>query len=133
MPVVWGYYAQSRPVPLPSARPQSHFGIEFLYVVAGKLLIRITDEDHNLAAGDSPYFDSTVPRSCRSGSPRTIPILCPESEKSTSRTLPGMRRLGPVDAVSSALRALPVQAVPDKNAAAAMKNDRLSTWCAGCD
>lgn len=42
-------------------RLHQHPGGEFLYVLNGTLSIRIGEEDQLLAAGDSVYFDSTVP------------------------------------------------------------------------
>jgi len=64
------YYAQFLPVPASSARPHAHPGIEFLYVMAGTLLLQIGDLDHALKAGDAVYFDSTVHHSYRSGTRR---------------------------------------------------------------
>ncbi len=43
-----------------------HTGVEFLYVLHGKLDLTIGFEMHSLDAGDSIYFDSTV----RPGYPR---------------------------------------------------------------
>ncbi len=37
-----------------------HAGVEFLYVLRGKLDLTIGSDVHNLDAGDSIYFDSTV-------------------------------------------------------------------------
>ncbi len=42
-----------------------HDGWEFLYVVEGKLEIRIHAASHQLAAGDSLYFDASEPHSYR--------------------------------------------------------------------
>jgi transcriptional regulator with XRE-family HTH domain len=69
------YYAQFLPVPASSARPHAHPGIEFLYVIAGKLVLQMSDEPHILATGDAVYFDSTVMHSYRSGTPRTSTAL----------------------------------------------------------
>lgn len=38
-----------------------HAGAEFLYVLEGDLLITVGAEVHELAVGDSMYFDSSVP------------------------------------------------------------------------
>lgn len=62
------YYAEFLPVP--AARPHAHPGIEFVYVVAGKLMLRVGDSEHALGAGDAVYFESTIPHSYRSGSAR---------------------------------------------------------------
>lgn len=37
-----------------------HAGVEFLYIVRGKLELTIDSDVHSLHAGDSIYFDSTV-------------------------------------------------------------------------
>jgi len=69
------YYVQFLPVPASSARPHAHPGIEFIYVVAGKLLLRVSDEEHALAAGDAVYFDASVQHSYRSGPRRGTTAL----------------------------------------------------------
>ncbi len=38
-----------------------HDGIEFIHVLSGKLALTLRDEETVLEAGDSVYFDSTVP------------------------------------------------------------------------
>jgi transcriptional regulator with XRE-family HTH domain len=65
------YYARFLPVPAASVRPHAHPGIEFLYVIAGKLVLRMSDEEHTLGPGDAVYFDSTVVHSYRSGTRRS--------------------------------------------------------------
>lgn len=42
-----------------------HPGVEFLYVIKGKLVVTIADEDAELDAGDAIYFDSSAPHSYR--------------------------------------------------------------------
>jgi quercetin dioxygenase-like cupin family protein len=69
------YYAQFLPVPASSARPHAHLGIEFLYVIAEKLVLQMSDEPHILATGDAVYFDSTIKHSYRSGTRRTSTAL----------------------------------------------------------
>lgn len=64
------YYAQFLQVPASSIRPHAHPGIEFVYMVAGKLLLRVGDAEHVLASGDAVYFDSTVPHSYCGGTRR---------------------------------------------------------------
>jgi transcriptional regulator with XRE-family HTH domain len=44
----------------------AHEGAEFLHVLEGTLIIRYADEDHELKAGDSVYFDSGQPHAYRS-------------------------------------------------------------------
>ncbi len=46
-------------------RPHVHPGVELLYVVKGTLVVQLGDEQHTLGAGDSMYFDSTVPHTYR--------------------------------------------------------------------
>jgi transcriptional regulator with XRE-family HTH domain len=64
------YYAQFLPIPASSARSHAHPGVEFVYVIAGKLLIQASGAEHILSAGDALYFDSTLPHSYRSGTRR---------------------------------------------------------------
>lgn len=47
------------------ARRHHHPGAEFLYVVSGKLAVMVGDDEHELAAGDSMYFDASVPHAYR--------------------------------------------------------------------
>ena len=42
-----------------------HDGAEFLHVVEGSLALRIDGEEHELAAGDSVYFDGSEPHAYR--------------------------------------------------------------------
>ena len=60
------YYADFQPVAAEKARPHQHSGVEFLYVLKGRLALRVANEDHLLDAGDSVYFNSTRPHSYRS-------------------------------------------------------------------
>ena len=46
-------------------RLHSHPGVEILYVLQGTLQVRVAEEDHVLHAGDSIYFDSTIPHGYR--------------------------------------------------------------------
>jgi len=43
------YYAQFLPVPVSSARPHAHPGIEFLYAITGKLVLQVSDEPQRAA------------------------------------------------------------------------------------
>lgn len=53
-----------------------HPGIEFLYVLSGRLELRIGDRQHELSAGDAVYFDCTVPHGYRKlGSRHTQAIV----------------------------------------------------------
>ena len=60
-----GYVAFFREVDPGKAKPHAHPGAELIYVVRGRLTVRILDEDRLLEAGDSIYFDSTAPHSYR--------------------------------------------------------------------
>lgn len=50
-----------------SGADQEHYheGAEFLYVLEGRLQLRLQGEDHLLKAGDSVYFDASEPHSYR--------------------------------------------------------------------
>ncbi len=70
------YFAEFEPVEPGAIRPHHHPGIEFLYVLSGRLDMRVGDAEHHLMEGDSMYFDSTVPHSyCRAGSKRTTALV----------------------------------------------------------
>jgi transcriptional regulator with XRE-family HTH domain len=59
------YYAEFFPVPEDKLRPHDHPGAEFIYLLQGTLAINITSADHVLEAGDSLYFDSSLPHAYR--------------------------------------------------------------------
>ena len=59
------YLAEFLPVAAGKPRRHDHAGGEFLYVLNGTLELEIGDEQHELHAGDSIYFDSTVPHTYR--------------------------------------------------------------------
>jgi transcriptional regulator with XRE-family HTH domain len=59
------YYADFQPIAPEKARIHFHSGVEFLYLINGDLCLKIGNEEHNLEAGDSVYFDSSVPHSYR--------------------------------------------------------------------
>lgn len=59
------YYAEFPAVPVDRLRTHAHPGGEFLYVLQGTVTVRIDGDDHTLEAGDSMYFDCTVPHSYR--------------------------------------------------------------------
>lgn len=59
-----------------SSRLHEHPGIEFLYVLSGRLELRAGEEKYELAEGDSIYFDSGVPHGyARIGSKRTTALV----------------------------------------------------------
>jgi transcriptional regulator with XRE-family HTH domain len=59
------YLAEFLPAGREGARPHQHPGVEFLYVLTGTLGVHIADSEHVLDAGDSLYFDSSVPHAYR--------------------------------------------------------------------
>lgn len=69
------YYAEFEPLPAGKARPHQHPGVEFLYVLKGKLALRVADEDQLLDEGDSVYFNSTRPHSYRRIGSKTCAAL----------------------------------------------------------
>lgn len=64
------YYAEFLPVTPDKLRPHSHPGVEFIYVIQGALHVHMEGAEHALDAGDSMYFDSTVPHAYRRGGTR---------------------------------------------------------------
>jgi transcriptional regulator with XRE-family HTH domain len=70
------YYAEFRPVPTDKLRWHDHPGGEFLYVLRGRLTIHVAEEEVSLDAGDSIYFDPSVPHAYRrSGSARCAAVV----------------------------------------------------------
>lgn len=63
--VMSGYLADFEELAPEDAQPHVHEGFEILYLTSGKLAIRIGREEHELAQGDSIYFDASVPHSYR--------------------------------------------------------------------
>jgi transcriptional regulator with XRE-family HTH domain len=59
------YYVEFESIPKGRERRHRHTGAEFLYVVTGRLAITVGDDEHELAAGDSMYFDPAVPHAYR--------------------------------------------------------------------
>jgi len=55
------YYAEFQPLAPAKVRPHQHVGVEFIYVIHGKLGLRIGDEENVLDKEDSVYFDSNLP------------------------------------------------------------------------
>ena len=69
------YYAEFFPVAPDKLRPHDHPGVEFLYTMQGTLSVHIDGEEHALEAGDSIYFDSSVPHAYRRSGGRTCSAL----------------------------------------------------------
>lgn len=59
------YYAEFFPVTPDGLRPHAHPGVEFIYALAGRLSVHVDGDEHVLEAGDSMYFDSSVPHAYR--------------------------------------------------------------------
>ncbi len=59
------YYADFFPVSRAAQRLHEHAGVELIYALQGTLSVYIGGEEHELAAGDSMYFDSSVPHGYR--------------------------------------------------------------------
>lgn len=55
------YLAEFRTVPTSQLHLHQHSGVEFIYVVRGKLALKIGAEEETLDSGDSLYFDSQFP------------------------------------------------------------------------
>jgi transcriptional regulator with XRE-family HTH domain len=69
------YYAEFFPVTPAGVEPHAHPGVEFIYALAGTLSIHIDGEEHALDAGDSMYFDSSLPHGYRRSGGRTCSAL----------------------------------------------------------
>src|SRR3954470_6314495 len=59
------YFVEFEEVAADRIKRHHHSGAEVIYVLAGRLLLAINDTEHQLAAGDSVYFDSSAPHSYR--------------------------------------------------------------------
>lgn len=59
------YLAEFEPIAEEKLKPHQHPGSEFLHVMKGKLGLRIGMDDYELDAGDSIYFDPSVPHMYR--------------------------------------------------------------------
>lgn len=64
------YLAEFHKLAAEKVRPHQHPGVELLYLISGKLEIRIDSRTEVLETGDSIYFDSSVLHSYRRLSPR---------------------------------------------------------------
>ena len=69
------YYAEFLPVARESIRLHDHQGVEFIYMLQGSLSVQIGGDEHPLGAGDSMYFDSSVPHGYRRSSGRTCSAI----------------------------------------------------------
>jgi transcriptional regulator with XRE-family HTH domain len=64
-PKLNAYIAEFCPVPEKNARPHQHAGAELIYILRGRMGIKIGGTEHVLGPGDSMYFDSSIPHSYR--------------------------------------------------------------------
>lgn len=70
------YLADFEPGEEDQGHLHEHAGIEFLYVLSGKLELRTGEDKHELGEGDAIYFDSTVMHGYRRiGSKRTTALV----------------------------------------------------------
>jgi len=70
------FYAEFFNVPIERLRPHAHPGGEFIYALQGSLEVYIEGVAHVIDAGDSIYFDSSVPHAyTRRGSRRSSAIV----------------------------------------------------------
>lgn len=70
------YYAEFDALEGSQARLHQHAGIEFLYVMSGRLALSIGGDEPELGEGDAIYFDSSVPHGyCKVGTRRTTALV----------------------------------------------------------
>ena len=55
------YYADFLPMARDKVRLHTHAGVEFIYILKGRLNVHIDGQEHALESGDSMYFDSGLP------------------------------------------------------------------------
>ena len=69
------FFAEFLPVAPADLRPHTHPGVEFIYAFTGTLNVHICGEEHSLDAGDSMYFDSSLPHGYRRTGRRTCSAI----------------------------------------------------------
>ncbi len=75
------YFAEFEAIEPAQSRFHEHQGVEFLYVLSGRLELRTGETVHELAEGDAVYFDCTVPHAYRRiGSKRTTALVTTVSQ-----------------------------------------------------
>jgi len=62
------FLAEFQPVAADKQRTHQHAGVEFLYMIRGKIDLVIGSDTHTLDTGDAIYFDSSVRHSYRRAS-----------------------------------------------------------------
>ena len=74
--VLHSFLAEFEPITPQQCRPHEHAGIEFLYVLSGKLELRFSEQQHELGEGDAVYFDSSASHAYRrAGAKRTTALV----------------------------------------------------------
>jgi transcriptional regulator with XRE-family HTH domain len=74
------YYAEFFPVAPDRLRPHAHPGVEFIYTIQGALSVHRDGDEHELHAGDSMYFDSSVPHAYRRSGGRSCTAVVVTSQ-----------------------------------------------------
>ena len=69
------YYAEFPSAASEKQQVHDHAGVEFIYMLEGTLALRIGEDLYELEAGDSMYFDATVPHSYRRAAGRTCAAI----------------------------------------------------------
>lgn len=82
------YFAEFEPVEAEPSRLHEHPGIEFLYLLSGRLELRMGEDKHELAEGDAIYFDCTVPHGYRRTGPKRTAALVVTTEIAKVPRLP---------------------------------------------
>ena len=76
------YLAEFESIEMKDNRFHEHPGIEFLYVISGKLELHTQGAKHELSEGDAIYFDSTAPHCYRkAGVKRTTALVVTTESK----------------------------------------------------
>jgi transcriptional regulator with XRE-family HTH domain len=70
------YLAEFKPITPEQSHMHEHPGIEFMYILSGRLELHAGEDSHELAEGDAIYFDSTVSHGYRRiGAKRTTALV----------------------------------------------------------
>jgi transcriptional regulator with XRE-family HTH domain len=69
------YHADFFPVSRAALRLHEHPGVELIYTLQGTLSVHVGGDEHTLEAGDSMYFDSSVPHGYRRSGGRSCSAL----------------------------------------------------------
>ena len=74
------YYAEFFPAAPEELRPHDHPGVEFIHVLTGTLSVHLGGAEHALNAGDSMYFDSSLPHGYRRSGGRACTAIVVTSQ-----------------------------------------------------